>query len=134
MILRDDETLVAKNLGVTGEQEQVVVTRANPTNVLFVNESAEDRRLVLDLGTRAEIDEETGDTLPDTEVPAQVCTQLVEEGGSQLLTFSIVTRERGRRRAVPVLRAGRRRRRARGARTMSAVARRHADPSPSSPR
>ena len=66
-------------------------TRSNPTNVLFINESSEDRRLVLDLGTRAEIDEETGDTIPDTEVPAQLCTQLVEEGGSQLLTFSIPT-------------------------------------------
>ena len=92
VILRDDETLVAENLGVTGEQDLVVVTRANPTNVLFRNESSEERRLVLDLGTRSEVDEETGDTLPDTEVPAQICTQLVEEGGSQLLTFSIVTR------------------------------------------
>ena len=52
MILRDDDTLVAHNLGVTGDQELVVVTRSNPTNVLFINESNEERRLVLDLGTR----------------------------------------------------------------------------------
>ena len=33
--LRDDDTLVAHNLGVTGDQDKVVVTRANPTNVLL---------------------------------------------------------------------------------------------------
>ena len=59
----------------------------------FINESGEHRRLVLDLGTRPETDE-TGDTVPDTEVPNQLCTQLVEEGGSQLLTFSIPTPSR----------------------------------------
>ena len=51
------------------------------------------------------VDEDTGDTIPDTEVPAQLCTQLVEDGGSQLLTFSIVTRsalaETGYRFIVP---------------------------------
>ena len=44
------------------------------------------------------VDEATGDTIPDTEVPAQICTQLVEEGGSQLLTFSIPTPSAPRRR------------------------------------
>jgi hypothetical protein len=91
--LDGDERLTAENLDVAGDADAgvVIVTRANPTNVLFRNESSEERRLVLDLGTRAEVDEETGDTLPDTEVPAQLCTQLVEEGGTQLLTFSIDT-------------------------------------------
>jgi hypothetical protein len=88
--LRDDDTLDAHNLGVTGTMDKVVVTRANSTNVLFRNESAEERRLVLDLGTEPETDE-TGETIPDTEVPRQLCTQLVEEGGTQLLTFSIPT-------------------------------------------
>jgi hypothetical protein len=91
VVLDEDGTLTAHNLDVTGDQDTVVVTRSNPTNVLFVNDTAENRRLVLDLGTRAEVDEETGDTIPDTEEPAQHCTQLVEEGGSQLLTFSIPT-------------------------------------------
>jgi hypothetical protein len=67
----------------------VIVTRNTPTNVLFENQSDEERRLVLDLGTRAEVDEETGDTVPDTGVPNQVCTTLVEDGGSQFLSFSI---------------------------------------------
>ena len=93
VILRDDDTLVAHNLGVTGTTDVVVVTRSNPTNVLFRNESSEERRLVLDMGTRPETDE-TGDTIPDTEFPNQRCTQLVEEGGSQLLTFSIATPSR----------------------------------------
>ena len=88
--LRDDDTLDAHNLGVTGTMDKVVVTRANATNVLFRNESAEERRLVLDMGTAPETDE-TGATVPDTEVPRQLCTQLVEEGGTQLLTFSIPT-------------------------------------------
>jgi hypothetical protein len=93
IILREDGTLEARNLGVTGSSDTVVVTRANATNVRFRNESGEDRRLVLDLGTRPETDE-TGDTVPDTEVPDQRCTQLVEEGGSQLMTFSIATPSR----------------------------------------
>ena len=88
--LQDDDTLVAHNLGVTGTTDKVVVTRANPTNVLFHNESSEDRRLVLDMGTAPETDE-TGATVPDTEVPHQLCTQLTEEGGTQLLTFSLAT-------------------------------------------
>ena len=61
---------IAKNLGVTGDQDTVVVTRSNPTNVLFRNESSEERRLVLDLGTRPEIDEE-GEEIADTEMPNQ---------------------------------------------------------------
>ena len=32
---------------------------------------------------------ETGDTVPDETVPIQQCTQLAEEGGTQLMTFSI---------------------------------------------
>jgi len=89
ILLRSDGTLVARNEGLTGDQDMVIVTRNTPTNVLFENQSDEERRLVLDLGTRAEVDEATGDTVPDTEVPHQVCTTLVEDGGSQFLTFSI---------------------------------------------
>lgn len=91
--LGKDGTLTAHNLGLVGDQESVSVVRANSTNVRFRNESDEDRRLVLDLGTRAETDE-TGETIPDREVPNQLCTQLVEDGGSQLMTFSIPTPSR----------------------------------------
>jgi hypothetical protein len=91
IVLRSDDTLVAKNLGVTGEQNSLVVVRNNPTNVRFVNESEEPRRLVLDLGTRPEVNEATGDTIPDTEEPNQICTTLADEDGSQFLTFTIPT-------------------------------------------
>ena len=91
--LGEDDTLTVHNLGIGGSEDVVVVTRANATNVRFTNNSGEERRLVLDLGTRPETDE-TGDTVPDTELPDQRCTQLVEEGGSQLLTFSIATPSR----------------------------------------
>ena len=88
LTLTEDGTLVAKNLGVTGDQDTVVVTRANPTNVVFYNESDEERRLVLDLGTRPELDAD-GNEIADSEVPNQYCTALVEDGGSQFLTFTI---------------------------------------------
>lgn len=87
--LESDESLVVRNEGVDEPQSTLVVVRNNATNVLFVNESDEDRRLVLDLGTRPEVDEATEETIPDTEVPNQICTTLVEEGGSQFMTFSI---------------------------------------------
>ena len=91
--LREDGSLVAQNLGLQGTQGAVSVVRANPTNVRFRNETDEDRRLVLDLGVRPEVDGD-GEEIPDTEVPNQLCTQLVEEGGSQLMTFSIPTPSR----------------------------------------
>jgi len=90
--LRDDETLVARSLGITGDQTTVTVGRNSPTNVRFRNESAEPRRLLLDLGPN-------GATLSDpvgSGQPTQRCTALVEEGGSQLLTFSITAPSAGR--------------------------------------
>ena len=85
--LREDDTLVARNLGISGEQSRVVVQRNNATNVRFRNDSSEHRRMVLELG-------DNGSTLSEPEgngQPTQRCTALVEEGGSQLLTFSIIT-------------------------------------------
>ncbi|MGI9030328.1 MAG: hypothetical protein ACR2HP_10140 [Ilumatobacteraceae bacterium] len=90
VILQSDDDLIADNAGVAGAGDAFVVTRANPTNVLFVNNSTEDRRLFLDLGTRPEVDE-TGAVIEGTAVPWQFCTALVEDGGRQLMTFSIPT-------------------------------------------
>ncbi len=84
LTVTDDAELVATQLDVPGETESLTFQRANPTNVLFVNESDEQRRLVLDYAVRVE--NATGELEP---VPAQSCTTLVEEGGSQLMTFSI---------------------------------------------
>jgi hypothetical protein len=89
LTLREDGTLTAKALGITDEQSTLTVTRANPTNIIFHNDSSEPRRLVLDLGTRPVVDEATGDTVPDETQPNQKCTQLADDGGSQFMTFSI---------------------------------------------
>jgi len=86
--LGEDGSLVARTAGVEGEQEVLVIGRSNPSNIRFDNESGEERRLVLDLGTRPEVDE-AGEVVEGSEVPDQRCTALVEEGGSQLLTVTI---------------------------------------------
>jgi hypothetical protein len=58
--------------------------RSNPNNVIFRNRSGHERRLSLDLGTEiVELDEGS------EEVPLQVCTTLVEDGGAQNLTLVI---------------------------------------------
>ena len=89
LTLRSDGTLTAKSLGIAEPLTTLTITRANATNVIFHNDSGEPRRLVLDLGTKPAVDEETGDTVPDETVPNQKCTQLADDGGSQLMTFSI---------------------------------------------
>jgi hypothetical protein len=89
IFLQSDGMLVARSEGVDEPRTTLDVVRNTPTNMLFHNESDEERRLVLDLGTRNEVDEETGDTIADTPVPNQICTALTEDGGSQFLTFSI---------------------------------------------
>jgi hypothetical protein len=85
LTLTDDGQLVATELDVPGEATTLTFQRSNPTNVLFVNESDEERRLALEYAVRVE-NEETGQLEP---VPAEQCTTLVDEGGSQLMTFSI---------------------------------------------
>ena len=78
--LTDDGQLTYE---VNGPAESSVLTlpRSNPNNVLFVNQSEEDRRLSLDLGTR------TGED--DEEVPYLVCTSLVVPDGEQIKTITI---------------------------------------------
>jgi hypothetical protein len=82
--LAGDGTLHATEQDLPGETTTLTFQRANPTNVLFTNESDEERRLVLDYAVRTENAE--GNIEP---VATQECTALVEEGGSQLLTFTI---------------------------------------------
>ncbi len=77
--------MTARNLGMTGNRTSSIVTKANPTNVRFINDSDAERRMVLNGGSRPE-----DPTDPDTEmVPFQQCTALTEEGGSQFMTFTI---------------------------------------------
>jgi len=90
VILRADGTLVADNADVAGSDKVFVVTKSNATNVRFINDSDEERRLVLDLGTTPAL-EENGEPIEGTAVPFQYCTALVADGGQQFLTFSIPT-------------------------------------------
>jgi len=68
---------------VNGPAESPALTlpRSNPNNVLFVNESDEDRRLSLDLDV---LENDEGE-----EVPYMVCTTLVVPGGEQNKTITI---------------------------------------------
>lgn len=94
VILQEDGTLVARTIGVRGLHPEIVVTRSNPTNIIFRNESDDDRRLVLLLG-EADGDGEaepadSGQGEEQETTREQLCTQLAEAGGgSQLLTFKI---------------------------------------------
>lgn len=83
----DDTLTAASSQWAAAPTDSFVVTRNNPTNVLFRNDSGEARRLVLHGGTRLD---DPSDTTSE-QVPAQFCTALVEEGGTQLLTFTIST-------------------------------------------
>lgn len=82
IFLRADGTL---DFDVPGPIEEgaagLVLPRSNPTNIIFRNQSNEDRRLSLDFGTQVlEVEGE------DQEVRHQICTTLIEPGAEQLLT------------------------------------------------
>ena len=74
---------------VNGPVEQgataLTLPRSNPSNVLFVNNSDEERRLSLDLGTRT-ITAEDG---TEEEIPFTECTALVKPDGQQNKTLTI---------------------------------------------
>ena len=85
--LADDGTLSYDVNGPIpeGEEDTVNLPRSSPNNVLFINDSDEDRRLSADIGTIL-VAGEDGD---EVEEPAQECTTLVEPGGEQLITLNI---------------------------------------------
>jgi hypothetical protein len=62
----------------------VTLPRSNPSNIVFKNESSEERRLSMSLGTQ--VVEEAGE---EVEVPYLRCTALVDDGGSQSLNVII---------------------------------------------
>jgi hypothetical protein len=78
--LTDDGELIYSVNG-PAEAEVLTLPRSNPNNVVFINESDEERRLSLDLGTRENDEGE--------EVPYLVCTTLVETDGKQNKTITI---------------------------------------------
>lgn len=73
--------------GVESGAVALQIPRSNPSNVIFINESPEERRLSVDLG-EIEVETEEGAT---GLVPNQVCTTLVEEDGQNLMTLTVVT-------------------------------------------
>jgi hypothetical protein len=84
--LTDDGQLTfAVNGPVEEGADALTLPRSNPNNVVFVNESDEERRLSLDLGTRT-VENEEGE---EEEVAHLVCTPLVEPDGSQNKTLVI---------------------------------------------
>ena len=78
--LTDDGQLTYEVNGPAGSPV-LTLPRSNPNNVLFVNQSDEDRRLSLDLDVLVNDEGE--------EVPYLVCTTLVVPGGEQNKTITI---------------------------------------------
>lgn len=84
--LQDDGRFGVEVVGPAPEgAEGLTLTRSGVNNIIFRNDSEPDRRLTLDLGTEF-VEGEDGE---EEEIPYQVCTTLVEDGGEQLLTVNI---------------------------------------------
>jgi len=76
----DGTELHADVLGIDGDFDALTIQRANPTNIVFRNESGHDARLVIDTHRDESL------TFPG---PARFCTALTADGGVQSLTFSL---------------------------------------------
>ncbi len=79
-LIFDGDRLEVDATGFDSSFDKLTLQRANPTNVLFRNESADHARLVVELHPAV-----GDDGLPVG--PERVCTALVEEGGVQLVTL-----------------------------------------------
>ncbi len=84
-LTEDGRLTFAVNGPVEEGTDSLSLPRSNPSNVVFVNESDEDRRLSLDLGTRT-VENEAGE---EEELEHVVCTALVQPGGRQNQTLTI---------------------------------------------
>ena len=62
----------------------ITLPRSNPNNIVFRNESGDERRLSVDLGTHPSEEEGAED-----EVPHYACTALVDDGGAQNITLIV---------------------------------------------
>jgi len=78
-ITYDGSALSADVPGFDGDFDTLTLPRSNPNNVMFINESGEEARLVIEMHPD-EIDGELSG-------PERICTALVEEGGAQFLTI-----------------------------------------------
>jgi hypothetical protein len=86
VILTSDGQLDFNIPGYEDESEGFWIPRSNATNVIFRNESDEERRLSLDWGI-AEFEIEHDGETETIEGRNQLCTTLIESGGAQLLTI-----------------------------------------------
>ncbi len=77
-ITYDGSALTADVPGYDGEFDALTLPRSNPSNLIFINESGEHARLVIEMHPEP----------VDGELVAaeRLCTSLVEEGGQQFLT------------------------------------------------
>ena len=82
--LRDGQ-LIAEVAGYSEPQSELYIQRANPSTILFVNETDEARRMVLSYG---KVVEDLGDGV-ERETLLQSCTSKVEKGGQQSVTVRI---------------------------------------------
>jgi hypothetical protein len=78
--LRDGK-LTATELGLNGDRTVVTLQRSNPTNIMFRNFDEPERRFTVRQGAFTT----TANGITSTAKPV-VCTQLVEDGGEQMLT------------------------------------------------
>ncbi len=76
-----DGKLFARAQGIPGEQQSITIPRSNPSSVMFVNNDAEEHRLVANLGTKVI----SGDVKEDV----VLCTQMIAEGAEQVLILNI---------------------------------------------
>ena len=87
----------AKTLGVRGEQDDARRHPGQPDQRACSTTTATSRAGSCSTSAPARVDEATATRSPTRRCPTSSCTQLVEDGGSQLLTFSITTPSCGRR-------------------------------------
>jgi hypothetical protein len=81
-VIYENGELRADVPGFDGDFEALTLVRANPSNVMFRNESDNEARLVIDLHPATD---DNGVPLG----PERLCTALVEEGGVQFLTVEL---------------------------------------------
>lgn len=82
-VILEDGRLRAEVIGMPGEQQVVTLPRSNPSNIIFRNLDTETVRLTVNLGSfPTTVDGQTVNEQPVT------CTQLVEQGGQQLLSLT----------------------------------------------
>ena len=83
-VVLENDKLTAYEQAIPGPQNPVTVSRSNVVNVIFKNKDPEKRRLTVNMG---EFEEDINGTF--VKQRPKVCTTLVRQNGSQLLTFRL---------------------------------------------